>query len=60
MMTIIGVLRGKLRMAGFYTAEIRKAGQRTGFRWHRLDARTGTPAHVEIKGLCMETLMPLI
>jgi len=59
-MTIAGVLRGKLRMAGFYAAEIRKAGRHTGFRWHRLDGWTGTLAHVEIKGLCMETVMPLV
>jgi nucleoside-triphosphatase len=48
--TIVGALGGKLRMAGFHTQEIRKAGQRTGFHWHRLDGRTGILAHVDIKG----------
>ncbi len=48
--TIVGALRGKLRMAGFHTQEIRKAGQRTGFHWYRLDGRTGILAHVDIKG----------
>lgn len=37
-------------MAGFYTQEIREAGRRQGFRWHRLDGRTGLLAHVDIKG----------
>lgn len=36
-------------MAGFYTEEIRESGRRMGFRWHRLDGRSGTLAHVDIK-----------
>ncbi len=47
---IVGALGKKVRMAGFYTEEIREAGRRVGFRWHRLDGRTGTLAHVKIKG----------
>jgi nucleoside-triphosphatase len=39
----------RVRMAGFYTEEIREAGWRAGFRWHRLDGRTGILAHVKIK-----------
>lgn len=39
----------RLRLAGFYTEEIRAAGRRVGFRWHRLDGRTGTLAHVKTK-----------
>ena len=46
---IVTALDKKLRMAGFYTQEIREAGSRVGFRWHRLDGRTGTLAHVGIK-----------
>jgi nucleoside-triphosphatase len=46
---IVGVLGKQVRMAGFYTEEIREAGRRIGFRWHRLDGRTGTLAHVKIK-----------
>ncbi len=49
-MKIAGSLRGRLKMAGFYTEEIREAGRRQGFRWHRLDGRTGVLAHVDIKG----------
>ena len=49
-MKIVGALDKKLRRAGFYTEEIREAGRRKGFRWHRLDGRTGTLAHVDIKG----------
>jgi len=37
------------RIAGFYTQEIRESHRRTGFRWHRLDGRSGTLAHVNIK-----------
>jgi nucleoside-triphosphatase len=47
---IVGALRGRRRMAGFYTEEIREAGRRRGFRWHRLDGRTGVLAHVDRKG----------
>ena len=46
---IVGALDRKLKMAGFFTEEIREAGQRVGFRWHRLDGRTGTLAHINIK-----------
>ncbi len=47
---IVDALDKRLRMAGFYTEEIRAAGTRKGFRWQRLDGRTGTLAHVAIKG----------
>jgi nucleoside-triphosphatase len=46
---IVAALSGKVRMAGFYTEEIREAGRRVGFRWQRLDGRTGTLAHVHTK-----------
>jgi len=46
---IVDTLDREVRMAGFYTEEIREAGRRVGFRWHRLDGRTGTLAHVHIK-----------
>jgi nucleoside-triphosphatase len=49
-MKIVGALQGRRTMAGFYTEEIREAGQRRGFRWHRLDGRTGVLAHTDIKG----------
>ena len=39
----------RAKIAGFYTEEIREAGVRKGFRWHRLDGRTGVLAHVNIK-----------
>lgn len=39
----------RTRIAGFYTEEIREAGVRKGFRWHRLDGQTGVLAHVNIK-----------
>ena len=45
---IVGALHGA-RVAGFYTEEICEAGRRKGFRWHRLDGRSGTLAHVSIK-----------
>jgi len=48
LMKIVGALHGA-RIAGFYTEEIREAGRRKGFRWHRLDGRSGTLAHVSIK-----------
>ncbi len=35
---------------GFYTEEIRERGRREGFRWHRLDGRTGVLAHIDIRG----------
>jgi len=41
---------GPHKVAGFYTQEIRQAGQRKGFRWTRLDGDTGVLAHVDIKG----------
>lgn len=41
---------GKAGIAGFYTEEMREAGTRKGFRWHRLDGRTGILAHVDVKG----------
>jgi nucleoside-triphosphatase len=40
----------KIKIAGFYTGEIRTAGVRKGFSWHRLDGPTGTLAHIDIKG----------
>ncbi len=46
---IVGALGRKVKMAGFYTEETREAGRRVGFRWLRLDGRTGTLAHVKIK-----------
>ncbi len=39
----------RLHLAGFYTEEIRAAGRRVGFRWHRLDGRAGTLAHIKTK-----------
>jgi nucleoside-triphosphatase len=39
----------KAGIAGFYTEEIREAGVRQGFRWHRLDGQTGILAHVHIE-----------
>lgn len=39
----------KTKIAGFYTGEIRTAGIRKGFSWHRLDGPTGTLAHIDIK-----------
>ena len=45
---IVGALDKRVRMAGFYTEEIREADRRVGFCWHRLDGRTGTLAHVKI------------
>jgi nucleoside-triphosphatase len=50
-MKIAERLDRKLRLAGFYTEEIREAGRRVGFRWHRLDGRTGTLAHIKTKSL---------
>ncbi len=46
---IVGTLAKRMRIAGFYTEEIRAAGRRVGFRWHRLDGRTGILAHVKVK-----------
>ena len=40
------------RAAGFYTQEIREAGERKGFRWRRLDGAEGVLAHVGIKSRC--------
>ena len=48
-MKIARLLDRKLRLAGFYTEEMREAGRRVGFRWHRLDGRTGTLAHVKTR-----------
>ncbi len=39
-----------LKVAGFYTQEIRRKNVRKGFRWKRLDGTEGTLAHVDIKG----------
>jgi nucleoside-triphosphatase len=39
-----------IRLAGFYTEEIRHDETRMGFRWKRLDGAEGTLAHVDIKG----------
>jgi nucleoside-triphosphatase len=46
---IVDALDKKVRLAGFYTEEIREAGRRVGFRWCRLEGRVGTLAHVNIK-----------
>jgi nucleoside-triphosphatase len=45
---VVGAL-DPAKIAGFYTEEIREAGQRKGFRWARLDGASGTLAHVDIK-----------
>jgi nucleoside-triphosphatase len=47
---IAAALDQKVRLAGFYTQEIRESGRRVGFRWHCLDGRNGTLAHVKING----------
>jgi len=47
-MRIVALLE-KAKVAGFYTEEIREAGRREGFRWHRLDGRTGVLAHIDIR-----------
>jgi nucleoside-triphosphatase len=47
-MKIVGAL-SEAKVAGFYTEEIRESGRRKGFRWHRLDSRSGTLAHVDVK-----------
>lgn len=39
-----------IKIAGFYTQEIRQNDVRKGFRWRRLDGAEGTLAHVDIKG----------
>ena len=39
-----------MRLAGFYTQEIRQGNVRQGFSWTRLDGRTGILAHVDIRG----------
>jgi len=41
---------GALPMAGFYTEEIRKDGERVGFALIGLDGRRGILSHVEAKG----------
>lgn len=46
---IAAALDKKVRMAGFYTEEMREAGRRVGFCWHRLDGHSGTLAHISIK-----------
>ena len=38
------------KMSGFYTQEIRRGGNREGFKWKCLDGREGTLAHIDIKG----------
>jgi nucleoside-triphosphatase len=40
------------RAAGFFTQEIREAGERKGFRWRRLDGAEGVLAHVDIRSRC--------
>ncbi len=47
--SIIGNLKG-IRLAGFYTEEIRRNDTRAGFRWKRLDGPEGILAHIDIKG----------
>jgi len=39
-----------IKVAGFYTQEIRQKNVRRGFGWKRLDGAEGTLAHVDIKG----------
>ncbi|MHC4665291.1 MAG: NTPase [Planctomycetota bacterium] len=39
-----------VKVAGFYTEEIREEGVRKGFRWVRLDRESGILSHVDIKG----------
>jgi nucleoside-triphosphatase len=39
-----------VKVAGFYTQEIRENNVRKGFRWNRLDGTAGLLAHVDIKG----------
>ncbi len=46
---IITNLKG-LKIAGFYTQEIRQKGKRKGFRWTNFDGSTGILAHLDIKG----------
>lgn len=38
-----------VKVAGFYTQEIREDDTRKGFRWTRLDGPTGILAHVNVK-----------
>ena len=38
-----------MKIAGFYTQEIRRNNVRKGFSWKRLDGAVGTLAHVDIK-----------
>ncbi len=38
------------KVNGFYTQEIRRGGNREGFKWRCLDGREGTLAHINIKG----------
>jgi nucleoside-triphosphatase len=40
-----------IKVAGFYTQEIRQNNKRKGFRWTSLDGNSGILAHVNIKGL---------
>ncbi|HUT31743.1 MAG TPA: NTPase [Sedimentisphaerales bacterium] len=39
----------RIKVAGFYTEEIRTHGVRKGFRWVRLDGESGILAHTDIK-----------
>jgi nucleoside-triphosphatase len=39
-----------VKVAGFYTEEIRQEGVRKGFRWVRLDRESGILSHVDIRG----------
>ena len=50
--TLVKKLSGELKLfhpVGFYTAEIRKGGQRLGFELISLDGKRGLLSHVEIK-----------
>ncbi len=47
---ILGMLPPGASVSGFFTAEIREAGQRVGFTVSALDGRGGLLAHVRIGG----------
>ena len=49
-MRVVGELRGRVPVSGFYTEEIRSGGVRKGFRVVTLDGREGILSHVDIKG----------
>ena len=46
---IVAALAG-VRVAGFYTEEIREGDARKGFGWRRLDGPSGILSHVSFKG----------